>query len=77
MRLQAPPSLRSTIVPLNKDMDLEENNWRIFSCEYDDAPEMTLAAHADAQPKKKSRRSSSLIDDDELARRRTEKKQLH
>ena len=33
MRLQAPPSLRSTIVPLNKDMDHEENNWRIFSCE--------------------------------------------
>lgn len=83
MHLPAPPSLKTTIIQLNKDMDPEDNNYKILTNEYAEesinqgSSEMVFSSLTEGQPKKKRRRSSSFVDDEELARRRTENKQLH
>lgn len=78
MHLPAPPSLKTTIIQLNKDIDPEDNNYEILNNAYNPSSSSPpLSAFPSEQPKKKRRRSSSYVDDDELARRKTETKQLH
>ncbi|WPK23931.1 hypothetical protein PUMCH_001181 [Australozyma saopauloensis] len=83
MHLPGPPTLKTTIIQLNKDMDPEDNNYTILTNEYADdelalgSSEMAQSSLSENLPKKKRRRSSSFVDDEELARRRTENKQLH
>lgn len=83
MQLPGPPTLKTTIIQLNKDMDPEDNNYKILTNEYAEndsgmgSPEMPNTSLLEGQPKKKRRRSSSFANDEELARRRTENKQLH
>lgn len=83
MHLPGPPSLKTTIIQLNKDMDPEDNNYKILTNEYAEndigmqSSDLLLPLQGDGQPKKKRRRSSSFVNDEELARRRTENKQLH
>ncbi|PSK40540.1 hypothetical protein C7M61_000187 [Candidozyma pseudohaemuli] len=79
MHLPPPPSLKTTIIQLNKDIDPEDNNYEILNNVYNPSSSSspTLNAIPSEQPKKKRRRSSSFVDDDELARRKSETKQLH
>lgn len=80
MHLPSPPSLKTTIIQLNKDIDPEDNNYEILNNVYNPASSgssPSLNAIPAEQPKKKRRRSSSFVDDDELARRKNETKQLH
>lgn len=79
MQFPAPPSLKTTIIQLNKDVDPEDNNYEILTNEYNaqDNFQAALSSSLEEQPRKKRRRSSSFVDDEELARRRNETKQLH
>ncbi|QRG36881.1 hypothetical protein FDK38_001239 [Candidozyma auris] len=82
MQLPPPPSLKTTIIQLNKDIDPEDNNYEILNNVYNTSssgvsPSIAAVASTTEQPKKKRRRSSSFVDDDELARRKNETKQLH
>lgn len=74
--LPPPPSLKTTIIQLNKDIDPDDNNYEILTNTYCTSPALPSVGSFE-QPKKKRRRSSSTVDDEELARRRTETKQLH
>lgn len=79
MQLPAPPSLKTTIIQLNKDIDPDDNNYEILTNEYSNVESFPPVSSAirEEQPRKKRRRSSSFVDDEELARRRNETKQLH
>lgn len=79
MSLPGPPSLKTTIIQLNKDTDPDDNNFEILSNEYNTTTgtNATTINTREEPPKKKRRRSTSLLDDDEIAKRRSETKQLH
>lgn len=80
MHLPPPPSLKTTIIQLNKDIDPEDNNYEILNNAYNPSTSGRSLSSSSApaeQPKKKRRRSNSFVDDKELARRRNETKQLH
>lgn len=76
MSLPGPPSLKATIIQLNKDSDPDDNNFEILSNEYRPSSSCSVAAKEEP-PRKKRRRSTQFLDDREIAKRRTETKQLH
>lgn len=75
-RLPGPPVLKTTIIQLNKDLDVEDGNFEILTNEQ--AAASPTGSLAPAVPtKKKRRRSTANADADELAKRKHETKQLH
>lgn len=77
--LPTPPVLKTTIIQLNRDLDLDDNNYEILTNEYlQGGSGSTTPTGALANPaKKKRRRSSANVDSEELAKRKHETKQLH
>lgn len=75
-RLPGPPVLKTTIIQLNKDLDVEDGNFEILTNEQASASQGTPAPPA-VPGKKKRRRSTANADADELAKRKHETKQLH
>lgn len=81
--LPAPPSLKTTIIQLNKDLDQDNGNFEILTNEYkgksssvNQSPCLSPVLNVQQQ-KKKRRRSNSNVNDEELAKRKFETKQLH
>lgn len=78
-----PPTLKTTIIQLNKDIDPEDNNYEILTNDYSavNKPAESLTVESmpamDDQPRKKRRRLLSFANEEELAKRRHETKQLH
>lgn len=82
--LPAPPVLKTTIIQLNKELDLDENNHEILTNDYlhklapgDAAASPSGASGKAVMQRKKRRRSSANVDEEELAKRKHETKQLH
>lgn len=81
MTLPAPPVLKTTIIQLNRELDLDDRNYEILTNSYGgmDArgAEPFVEECASSGAKKKRRRSLANIDLEELAKRKNETKQLH
>jgi hypothetical protein len=75
-RLPRPPVLKTTIIQLNKDLDVEDGNFEILTNEQT-STSSTGAAPSAVPGKKKRRRSTANADAEELAKRKHETKQLH
>lgn len=82
--LPNPPVLKTTIIQLNKDLDLDDNNYEILTNEYNqnkggssDGTVVNGTSVGAFQGKKKRRRSSANVDSDELMKRKNDTKQLH
>lgn len=92
MTLPGPPILKTTIIQLNRDLDLDDKNYEILTNDYlnesgsssssTSGPafakgEQFVEESNSGTAKKKRRRSSANIDSEELAKRKSETKQLH
>lgn len=77
--LPTPPVLKTTIIQLNRDLDLDDNNYEILTNEYLQGGTGTITPTGTTgnPAKKKRRRSSANVDSEELAKRKNETKQLH
>lgn len=82
--MPSPPILKTTIIQLNKELDLDDNNYEILTKEYHQNKESgneristPIPAVGAIQDKKKRRRSSANVDSDELLKRKSNTKQLH
>lgn len=77
--LPSPPSLKTTIIQTNKDLDQENGNFEILTNQTTDCNQKVEidSNSANTPLRKKRRRSTNNIDEEELARRKFETKQLH
>lgn len=88
MSLPGPPVLKTTIIQLNKELDLDDSNYEILTRDYlggdaglaSDGTATVLGLPSlgyQTTPKKKRRRLLVNVDQEELAKRKHETKQLH
>lgn len=82
--LPSPPVLKTTIIQLNKELDLDDNNYEILTNEYNqskggnsESNSISTSVVGPMQGKKKRRRSSANVDSEELLKRKNDTKQLH